>query len=37
MVDILETLLKESSDEVPYVIRNVFRYDNDNDKHITYS
>ena len=36
IVDILQTLLKESEVEVDYVIHNVNRYDKDNDKKITY-
>ena len=32
----LRTLLKENEYELPYVTRNVFRYDHDGDKHVTY-
>lgn len=32
----LITLLKENEYELAYVTRNVFRYDRDNDKNVTY-
>lgn len=36
VIDIMQTLLKESEIEVYYVIHNVFRYDRDNDNRVTY-
>lgn len=36
IVALLQSQLKENKNEVAYVISNVFRYDKDNDKRITY-
>lgn len=37
VIDIMQTLLKETEIEVYYVISNVFRYDRDGDNRVTYS
>ena len=36
VIDIMQTLLKESEIEVHYVIHNVFRYDKDSDNRVTF-
>lgn len=36
IIRLLQQQLKENKNEIAYVISNVFRYDKDNDKRITY-
>lgn len=36
IIQILITLMKEDRHEIMYVIANVFRYDRNNDKRVTY-
>lgn len=36
IIDILQTVMKEDKNEVRYVIANVFRYDKNGDKIVTY-